>query len=279
MIQDLMLSITGTGGDDSALATAIALASTCDAQLSVVQPVDEPLPFVGPLGTPADFNYVGLRAQLRDEAAASAERFRARLAHQAIAWDVRLNDVRLADPPRAMARQARYSDLVVVAAPQPGADDGAIARAYFSALLFESGRPVLAVPHGHDAGPLHRVVVAWKPTRESTRALHDALPLLAKATSIDVVVVDPEVGDAGHGEDPGVDIATHLARHDLRVEVRSVPRAGRTVAAALLAHAAEAGAQLLVAGGYGHSRLREWALGGTTRELLHALHLPVLFSH
>jgi nucleotide-binding universal stress UspA family protein len=278
MIQDLMLCVTGTAGDDNALAAAIALASACDAQLSVVQPVDEPLPFVGPLGTPA-YDYGALRAELRDEADANAERLRAKLAHQSISWQVRLNDVRLADPPRAMARDARYSDLALVAAPDPDADDAAIARAYFSALLFESGRPVVVVPRGHVAVPLQRIVVAWTPTREATRALHDALPLLATAASVDVVTVDPEVGDAGHGEDPGVDIATHLARHALRVAVHSVPRAGRSVAATLLGHAAETGAQLLVAGGYGHARLREWALGGTTRELLHACRLPVLFSH
>lgn len=134
-------------------------------------------------------------------------------------------------------------------------------------------------PHHPIELPIRHVVVAWKPSRESTRALHDALTLLAGATSIDVVTVDPEVSDEAHGEDPGVDIATHLARHDLQVNVVNLPRSGQTVATTLLRHAAATEAQLLVAGGYGHSRLREWVLGGTTRELLQAIHLPILFAH
>jgi nucleotide-binding universal stress UspA family protein len=179
-----------------------------------------------------------------------------------------------------VAFQARYADLSVMTAPKQGADDGAIARTFFSALLFESGRPVLVVPTHHPAEvPLRHVVIAWKPTREATRALHDSLTLLKGATSIDVVIVDPVISDMDHGADPGVDIATHLARHELRVNVVSIPRAGGTVATALLRHAAESNAQLLIAGGYGHSRLREWMLGGTTHELLQALHLPILFSH
>lgn len=280
MLQDLMLPRTGTAGDEAALAAAMAFASSYSAHLSVVQPVEVPLPIPGPFGISPDFNLNAILAQLRDEAADKAEQLRARFARETFSWDVRVDEGRGTDPARAMAFEARYSDLVIVAAPAQGADDGAIARSFFTALLFESGRPVLAVPAHHPVElPLRHVVVAWKPTREATRALHDALPLLARATSIDVVTVDPVVSDAEHGEDPGTDIATHLARHELRVNVVRLPRAGQTVATSLLRHAAETGAQLLVAGGYGHSRLREWALGGTTRELLRALHLPVLFSH
>lgn len=280
MIQDLLLPVTGTAGDENAIAAAAAFASAYSAHLAVVQPVDLPLPVSGPFGIAPDFNLNALHAQLRNEADAKAERLRSRLEREAISWEVRVSDARLVDPPRAMAREARYADLTIVTAPKRGDDDGAIARAYFTSLLFESGRPVLVVPAHHPAElPLRHVVVAWKPSRESTRALHDALPLLASAASIDVVTVDPVVGDADHGEEPGADIATHLARHGLRVNVLNLTRSGQTVATALLRHAAASGAQLLIAGGYGHSRLREWVLGGTTRELLLALHLPILFSH
>jgi nucleotide-binding universal stress UspA family protein len=128
--------------------------------------------------------------------------------------------------------------------------------------------------------PASHAVVAWQPTRESTRALHDALPLLRAARTVDVVTVDPVIGESRHGEEPGADIAAHLARHGLEANVVvHARRPQETVAAALLRHAAESGAQLLVAGGYGHSRLREWAIGGTTRELLRTARTPVLFSH
>jgi nucleotide-binding universal stress UspA family protein len=234
----------------------------------------------GPFGITPDQLAEEMRTQLRQDAEASASRLRPRLEKESISWEIRIDDARFTDPPRAMARQSHYADLAVMTAPQRGAADGALVRAFFNSMLFESGRPVLAVPTNHPAEvPIRHVVVAWKPTRETARALHDALPLLANAGSIDVVTVDPVVGESGHGADPGVDIATHLARHDLRVNVVRVPRAGNTVATALLRHAAESEAQLLIAGGYGHSRLREWVLGGTTRELLQATHLPILFSH
>jgi nucleotide-binding universal stress UspA family protein len=280
MIQDLLLPITDTSGDPEAVAAAIALAATYGAHLSVVQPVSLPLPVPGPWGITPDFMQSEMYEEFRTNAEAKVAALRTRLGKENISWEVRMDETALVEPPRAMARQARYADLSVMAAPTHGADDHAIARAFFSSMLFESGRPVLVVPPQHPIElPIRHVVLAWKPSRESTRALHDALPLLARATSIDVVTVEPEVSDSEHGEDPGVDIATHLARHELQVNVVNLPRSGQTVATTLLRHAAATEAQLLVAGGYGHSRLREWALGGTTRELLLAIHLPILFSH
>ena len=92
-------------------------------------------------------------------------------------------------------------------------------------------------------------------------------------------MIDPAVGESAHGGEPGADIAAHLARHGLRVEVTVRPSMNFSVAYALLDHARTVGADLLVAGGYGHSRLREAVLGGSTRELLETAHLPVLFSH
>lgn len=280
MLRDLLLPITGTAGDENAMSAAIALASAYDAHLAVVQPVALPSGLWGMAPATPDLMLSEMYADIRAEADKQAAQLRSRLDKESISWEVRVDEPRLIDPPRRMAFQARYADLSVMTAPKQGADDAAVVQAYFSALLFESGRPVLVVPPHHPMEvPLRHVVVAWKPARESTRALHDSLTLLAGATSIDVVIVDPAVSDMGHGADPGVDIATHLSRHGLRVNVVSIPRTGGTVATTLLRHAAESNAQLLIAGGYGHSRLREWALGGTTRELLQALHLPILFSH
>ena len=109
--------------------------------------------------------------------------------------------------------------------------------------------------------------------------LDDALPLLRHAEAVDVVVVAPEPDEKGYGQDPGADIAAHLARHGLRVEVIAKPRMNFSTAYAVLEHARTVGAGLLVAGDYGRSRFREFLLGGATRELLQGTHLPVLFSH
>lgn len=280
MIHDLMLPITGAAGDDNAVAAAVSLAANYGAHVSVVQSIILPLSIPGPWGITPDLMLSEMYAELSAEAAKQAVRLRNRLDKESVSWEVRVDETKFVDPPRAMALQARYADLSVMTAPTRGADDAARVRAFFSALLFESGRPVLVIPPHYPAElPLRHVVVAWKPCREASRALHDALPLLAGATSIDVITVDPVIGEMQHGADPGVDIATHLARHGLTVNVVNRPRGNQAVATALLRHAAESGAQLLIAGGYGHSRLREWVLGGTTRELLQAIHLPILFSH
>lgn len=280
MIQDLLVPITQTDGDDNALAAAVTLARAFGAHLSVAQPVDLPMPTPSPWGATPEFFLDQVHDQVRAEARQRADVLRASLAGEDVDSEVRVEDALFIDPAHALARRARNADLVAMAAPIQGADDRAVARAYFSAMLFESGRPVLVIPSHHPIElPIRHAVVAWKPTREATRALHDALPLLANAGTIDVVVVE-DAGTQQHDGLGGADIANHLARHGLHATVVELPRPpGHTVATALLHHAAQSGAQLLIAGGYGHSRLREWMLGGTTRELLDAIHLPILFSH
>lgn len=278
MIKDILLPITGTTGDDVALDSAMALTRDLGAHLSVLQVINLPMPVVGPMGVSADHLLGELYAELRKQGADQATRLRSRLEANGIPYELRVEETILGDPPRPLVLHGRYADLSVL--PGPGAKDADQALRFFNSHLFESGRPVLVVPASPHAWkrPVH-AVVAWQPTREATRALHDALPLLLRCRTVDVVIVDPKVGGIRHGEEPGTDIATHLARHGLQVNVVSLPSAGGTVARVVLRHCAESDAQLLVAGGYGHSRTREWILGGTTRDLLETSTIPVLFSH
>ena len=127
--------------------------------------------------------------------------------------------------------------------------------------------------------PPRRVVLAWKPAREASRALHDALPLLAQGSEIDVLMIDPQVAEGRHGEQPGADIAAHLARHGFRVNVESMPNEGLSDGENLLRHVQDVGADLLVMGGYGHARWREIVLGGATQVVLEGARSPVLLSH
>lgn len=279
MIRDVLIPLTGTDGDPHALAAAIALARSLQAHLSVVQPFAMPAPTIEPWGMAPDITE--LYAELRGEAAAYAERFRAQLEREGVRFDLRLAESLFLEAPDVAALQARHADLSVMVAPIAGEPrDRAALRRLFGALLFGSGRPVLVVPpQARPAWPIARAMVAWTPSREATRALHDALPLLAEGAAIDVVVVDPEHGELGHGDWAGGDIGAHLARHGFRVEATTLSRQDQTIAGVLLRHAVERDAQLLVAGGYGHSRFREWMLGGVTGGLLDATHLPVLFSH
>lgn len=106
----------------------------------------------------------------------------------------------------------------------------------------------------------------------------DALPLLVRADAVELLVVDHERRAGSHGQEPGADIARHLARHGARVEVRRLSSGGEEVGRLLLSQAAAFGADLLVMGAYGHSHLREWVFGGVTRTVLHEGGLPVLMS-
>ena len=279
MIRDLLLPLTGTDGDAAAIAAAVALARPLQAHLSVVQPFAMPAPTIEPWGMAPDITE--LYAELRGEAVAYAERFRAMLEREGIPFDLRIAESIFIEAPEVAAMQARHADLSLMVAPvTDDARDRSALRRLFGALLFGSGRPVLVVPPRVPfAWPIRRAMVAWTPTREATRALHDALPLLEEGAAVDVVAVDPDRGDSGHGDWPGADIGAHLARHGFRVESTTLPRQDKTVADVLLRHATERGAQLLVAGGFGHTRFREWVLGGATGELLGATQVPVLFAH
>jgi nucleotide-binding universal stress UspA family protein len=145
------------------------------------------------------------------------------------------------------------------------------------AALFGSGRPVLVVPYIQSSGlKLDRVMVCWDGGRNAARAVGDALPLLKRAGRIDVVTVEER---ERRNELRGAEIAEHLARHKLNVELKPIVAPDTEVADILLSEAADNGTDLIVMGAYGHSRLREFILGGATRGMLGAMTVPVLMSH
>jgi nucleotide-binding universal stress UspA family protein len=146
------------------------------------------------------------------------------------------------------------------------------------AALFESGRPVIVVPYiQKDLFKLDRVMVCWDGSRTAARALADAMPLLEFAKAVEVVIVGN--GHKKGEQDPGPAVVQHLAHHGLKAEIKHVPGAESDVASTLLSHAADSSADLMVMGGYGHSRLREFILGGVTRGILGTMTVPVLMSH
>jgi nucleotide-binding universal stress UspA family protein len=146
------------------------------------------------------------------------------------------------------------------------------------AALFESGRPVLIVPYIRRNGlRLDRVMVCWDGSRSAARAVGDAMPFIVRAKATAVVIVASEA--AKSDEMPGADIAHHLARHGARVDLKRIVSTQSDVASTILSHAADSSADLLVMGGYGHSRLREFVLGGVTRGILGSMTVPTLLSH
>ena len=177
----------------------------------------------------------------------------------------------------AVTLHARYADLVVIG--QADAAESAHVPADFpERLVLAAGRPVLILPNvGNFPTIARRILVAWNPSREATRAVTDAIPLLQRADSVHVMAVNPKAAE--HGNVPGADIGLYLARHGVRVEVKTDHGAEIDVGNELLSRAADLDADLIVMGGYGHSRLKEWVLGGATRTILESMTAPVLMSH
>jgi nucleotide-binding universal stress UspA family protein len=195
--------------------------------------------------------------------------------------DVETHETRVVDDEAGagMVLQARYSDLVILGQYDSEERTPSVMPDFPEFVIINSGRPVLVVPHaGRFSVAGNRVLVAWDASVEATRAVTAALPILRRSALVRVVVINAEGGGDAHGEEPGADIALFLARHGVNVEVLQ-RKAHGDVGEALLASATELDADLMVMGGYGHSRFREVLLGGATRSVLEKMTLPVLMMH
>jgi nucleotide-binding universal stress UspA family protein len=176
-----------------------------------------------------------------------------------------------------LAVQARYADLVVVgqAEPEPTATPSDLPET----VALATGRPVLVVPHVGAKPPGKVVLLCWNASREAARAASDALPFLTAADQVIVLAVNPKTSGKGHGAEPGADAAAWLARHGVKVTVQRDVAPDADVGEVILSRAADHGADLIVMGIYGHSRLREMVLGGASRTLLGSMTVPVLMAH
>jgi nucleotide-binding universal stress UspA family protein len=186
------------------------------------------------------------------------------------------SEVMFGDLSAYFASAARSADLIIAGAASGSALDGA-RRVTASELVMQAGRPVLIVPRGTEGFKLDRVVIGWKDTRESRRAARDALPLLKKAAYVALVEIAPE-NELDAARYRLNDVVAWLKRHG----VAATPFISQSIgddAAQLKAIADEQSADLTVAGAYGHSRLREWVLGGVTSDLLLRADRCSLVSH
>jgi len=174
------------------------------------------------------------------------------------------------------ARMARRFDLAIVGQAQP--EISSMEQIIGETTLFESGRPMIMVPYIQKAPfKTDNVMICWDGSRTAARAVADAIPVIRDSGRVEIVIVTNERGKEDEIE--GADIGQHLARHGLKVDVHRISGGNIDVADALLSHAADSGADLMVMGGYGHSRLREFVLGGVTRSIFESMTVPVLMSH
>ena len=179
-------------------------------------------------------------------------------------------------PYELVSREARAADLIIVGARHTGGNMQDLADP--GVILLRAGRPVLVVPDTVAPLQLRRVVVAWKDTRECRRAVGDALPFLQRAKEVLLVGIGEGEGES-NAKGALSDVAAYLLRHRVAA-LHDVWRQARgPVAAELLRLVQEEGADLIVAGGYGHSRLGEWIFGGVTHELLASSPVCCMLSH
>ncbi|MCG2594399.1 universal stress protein [Ramlibacter sp. XY19] len=178
-----------------------------------------------------------------------------------------------------VAQQALFADLLVLGQRHPGDPLAASVPPDFAeAVIIASGRPAIVVPYVGGTGRLgETVAIAWKETREAARAVAAALPLLQRAKKVHVLCWSEEPAAAVEGA--GLDLRGYLHRHGVEVDWQHGGPAPASFGEALLSRTFDLGADLLVMGCYGHSRAREWVLGGASRSVLDAMTLPVLMAH
>ncbi|ESR26426.1 universal stress protein [Lutibaculum baratangense] len=278
MIRDIVVQLNGGDADKTRLAQADGLAGLFEAHvtgafLNVVP--DYATLIDGGVAAP------GIRREsetIAHEFGDAAEaRLKSELSHLKAPAMLRRYDVPRRELARVAAEAARAADVFVLSRPYDSGDDSAADTA--EAALFEGGRSVCVVPPGASTiGAIDTVLVGWSNTRECGRAVAEAMPILRQAKTVVLASV------ARHGERDAElkaaadDMVRHLGHHGVPVEFRFLERKD-DVADTLVREAQAIGAQLIVTGAYGHSRLREAVVGGVTRDLLRKCPLPLLMAH
>jgi nucleotide-binding universal stress UspA family protein len=275
MIKDIVVNL-GLGARDPAGDYAVSLAEAFGAHVLGVAVSYEPvIPGTVMGGIPPEV-IEGQRAESNKKAKAAVTRFEQAAKRAGISSETRTISASISGAADQIGRIGRRFDLVVVG--QPERQKSLPDEVVDEGVLFESGRPVIFVPFIQKGGVnLDRIMVCWDGSRAATRAIADAMPLLKKAKQVEVVIVSDKA--AKKDEIPGADLGQHLARHGLKVEVKRLTSPDIDVPSTILSYAADSSADMIVMGGYGHSRLREFVLGGATRGLLEAMTVPVLMSH
>jgi nucleotide-binding universal stress UspA family protein len=260
MLKDVVVNLSSQGPRDFAAEYATSIAAMFGAHITGVSFVYEPVIPDGMLGgVPVDL--IELQRQENSKAANDAiSRFDGAAKKAGLSAETRLLDATFGGAATRFAQISRRFDLVVV--------EGA---------LFESGRPLVVVPYIQRRGiTLERVLACWDGSRTAARAIGDAMPFLERAKAVEVVIVAEERKSE---EMTGANMSAHLVRHGVAASVKRIAKGDIAIQDALLSYAADSGADFMVMGGYGHSRLREFILGGVTRGILASMTLPVLMSH
>ena len=275
MLKDVVVNLSGRAPLDFAADYATSIAATFGAHVTGIAFLYEPVIPDGTLGgVPVDL--IELQREENSKIARDAiGRFEAGVKKASVASETRQLDATFGGAATLFAQVARRFDISVVA--QAQREQGATDELIIEGALFESGRPVIVVPYIQKSGlTLERVLACWDGGRTAARAIADAMPFLERAKAVDLVIVAEE---RKNDEITGVRMSEHLTRHGVAVSVKRIAKGDLAVQDVILSYAADSGADFMVMGGYGHSRLREFILGGVTRGILNSMTVPVLMSH
>jgi len=276
MIKDIMVRLDGTPADSLRLDAAKCIADTFDGQIIGLFLNPLPLPIVPDFDGPGAAQAAELLQLAKDVSDRIEADLTARLGELDYPAELRRFDVLPDEVVEVATREARSADTFVALRPNDELDD---ADRLVEGVLFGSGRHLLLVPQKQRAqSSFDHVIVAWNGSRESARALAEAMPYLHRARMVTVVVVD-ELPPVEMQATLGSDVIDHLRHHGIDARLRHVRRRDTGTAATLIAEAKREKADLIVMGGYGHSRLREWLLGGVTYELLHHAPVQLIVAH
>ena len=257
---------------------AVAMAQAYDAHLDVL--------CMGLDRTQTGFYYAGANAMIlqetitraQDEAREVEAFVKKVLKNSDVRWNVDCGVAQLADMGRHVAQRARFSDIAILPKPY-GEKRGAELEPILESAMFDGDTPVFMVP---EAGPVvtspKRILLAWNESDEALAASRAALPLLAAADLVRIVVIDPPAHSPSRS-DPGGLLSQFLSRHGVNCEIDVLSKTLPRVSDVLMRHAMDTESEMIVMGAYGHSRFREAILGGATRNMLENCTIPVLLAH
>jgi nucleotide-binding universal stress UspA family protein len=277
MLKDVLVNLSVADGRDPSCEYAISVAKAFNAHLAGIAIAYDPT--VPAIAGGCEVMLPGWveeeRSKAAERAKLAAAKFEAATRREGLSAEARLLDATVGKAPHLFAQIARGFDLSLVRQNDP--ERPAYEDSIITAALFDSGRPVLIVPYiqTEETLRLNRVMLCWDGSRNAARAIADAQPFLARAKAIELVTVLRDIKNKGLH----YDIARHLARYQLKVEVENIIATDLDVPNAILSHVADTSADFIVMGGYGRSRMREFILGGATRGMLATMTVPTLMSH
>ncbi len=280
--KSVLVVVTNPGQAEAAISAGARMALASDGHLDVLA--------LGVDQTQLGYSFIGAGAVLtelslsraEDDARKAEAAARAALAEQdpSLRWALDTAVAEMGGVGAVVGNAASFADIVVQTKPY-GEGQGFEAEAVVEAALFDGHVPVMIVPPKADLSRLaapRRVILAWNQSDEALAATRRALPLLQSAAEVDVTVVDPPARGPERS-DPGGRLCQFLVRHGVKAEVTVLSRSRPKVSEVLAQHAMDKGADMMVMGAYGHSRLREAVLGGATRAVLESTTIPVLMAH